>query len=175
MVTTVGGIIMSRKYALMAAAWLLVSSPAFAQVQRVVVETEGMSAVCLPPLEGALRMDESIYKYATSVAKQMFSVVYYSGEKFDPLALRKIANQGEAYVLKFHVSAVGKLEKDGDRRFFVAGENRFLVIGMEGVPPGVPIGVIGLVDDEVDPMTMTPDDVQVLTDSPTDESAPPRK
>ena len=166
---------MARNCALIVAGWLLVSSPAFAQVQRVVVETEGMSNVCLPPLEGALRMDESIYKYATSVSKQMFSVIYYAGEKFDPLALRKVANQGEAYVLKFHVSAVGTLEQEGDRRFLVAGPNRFLVIGMDGVPLGIPIGVIGVVEDEEDPMTMKPDDVQFLTDLPVGESAPPKK
>ena len=166
---------MARKCALMVAVCLLVGSPAFAQVQRVVVETEGMSNACLPALEGALKQTESIYKYATSVPKQMFSVIYYAGEKFEPLTLRKIANQGEAYVLKFHVSAVGTLEKDGDRRVFVAGENRFVITGADGVPLGVQVGIIGLVDDEENPMTMTPDDIQVLTDSPTDESAPPRK
>ena len=99
----------------------------------------------------------------------------YQGEQENVIGSFNRCDQGEAYVLKFHVSAVGTLEKEGDRRVFVAGENRFAITGADGVPLGVPVGIIGLVDDEENPMTMTPDDIQVLTDSPTDESAPPRK
>ena len=156
----------SLKSSLLVVAWLLVTShPAFAQVERVVVEADGMSSACAPALEAALKSLESVYKYAISVQKQMFSVFYYSGEKFQPKDLRWAADKGEAEVLKLHVSATGKIQQEGDQQFLVAGEDRFLIVNATmKLPTGVSLGVIGVVDDSEDPMQMRPDDFQLVPD-----------
>jgi hypothetical protein len=146
-------------------AWLLVPSrPAYAQVERVVVEAEGMSNACAPALEAALKSLESVYKYAISVQKQLFSVIYYRGERFQPRKLRWAADKGEAEAVRFHVSATGKIQQEGDQQFLVAGEDRFLIVSSTKLPTGVSIGVMGAVDDSAEPMRMRADDFKLLPD-----------
>ena len=164
----------SRKSTMLLMAWFLTASlPAFAQVQRVVVEAEGISRACSPGLEAALKSLESVYKYGISVEKQMFSVTYYSGEKFQPKDLHWAADKGETEILKFHVSATGKVHDEGDQQIFVAGEDRFVVMNPTKLPTDVNIGIMGVVDDTSNPMQIKPDDFKVLTDeSPSQESKP---
>ena len=169
---------MPRKSTLLVMVWLAATSlPASAQVQRAIVEAEGISAACSPGLEAALKSMDTVYQYAISVQKQMFSVTYYSGEKFDPKKLRWAADKGEAEVLRMHVSAMGKVEKDGDHQVFVSGENRFLLPDSLSVPNDVTVGIMGVVDDTGEgPMQLKPDDVKVLTDSePAGDSAPSKE
>ncbi|OFW26241.1 MAG: hypothetical protein A3H27_06100 [Acidobacteria bacterium RIFCSPLOWO2_02_FULL_59_13] len=158
------------KMMLLLVVWLLTASfPALAQVERVVVEAEGISVACTPGLEIALKSLDSIYKYAISVEKQMVSVTYFSGERFEPKKLRWAVDKGEAEVVRFHVSGVGKVQQEGEQQFFVSGEDRFLIVNSSKLPADVSIGVVGVVDDSTDPMQMKPDDFKVLT-----EPTPPK-
>src|SRR5437016_3868035 len=159
---------------LLVAAFLLAAIPASAQVERAVVEAEGISAVCSPGLEAALKSMDSVYQYAISVKKQMFEVTYYAGEKFDPKKLRWAADKGEAEVLKLHVSAVGKIEQNGDHQVLVSGDDRFELVSASPLPAGVTVGVVGVVDDSTSPIQLKPDDVKVLTDSDTPAVSAPK-
>ncbi|MBI4460179.1 MAG: hypothetical protein HY648_09000 [Acidobacteria bacterium] len=145
--------------------WLLAASfPALAQVERVVMETEGVSVACTPGLEVALKSLPSVYQFAISVEKQMVSVIYFSGERFDPKKLRWAVDKGEADVIRFHVSGAGKVQQESDQQFFISGENRFLIVNSPKLPADVPIGMIGVVNDSTEPMQIRPDDFQVLTE-----------
>jgi hypothetical protein len=157
---------------LVVAAFFLAASPAFAQVERVVVEAEGISKTCSPGLEAALKSMDSVYQYAISVPKQMFTVTYYSGEKFDPKKLRWAADKGEAEVTKLHVSATGKVEQSGDHQVFVSGDDRFDLVSNSPLPTGVEVGIMGVVDDTKSPIQLQPDDFKVLTDADAPQAEP---
>jgi len=70
-------------YVLLVAAISTMSLPASAQVERVIVEADGMKESCIPGLEGALKSMDSVYKYGISLDKQLFSIIYFAGEKTD--------------------------------------------------------------------------------------------
>jgi hypothetical protein len=144
-------------------AWLLTMTPsAFAQVDRVIVEAEGMKDACVPGLQAALESMPSVYKYAISVEKQMFTVIYNAGEKFDTRRLYWAADKGEAGVKAIHMFARGTIHEEDGRQIFVSGENRFLVVSAQKLPPDVNIGIVGVVDDSKELMQLKPDDFQVL-------------
>ena len=159
------------------AAFVLLASPAFAQVEKVVVEADGISKTCSPGLEAALKSMDSVYQYAISVPKQMFEVIYYSGEKFDPKKLHWAADKGEAEILRMHVSAVGKVEQNGDRQVFVSGDDRFDLVSASPLPTGVTVGVMSVADDTKSPIELKVDDFKVLTDedAPRAEAKPASK
>ncbi|SRR5579885_2188554 len=147
--------------------------PASAQVERVVVEAQGISRACSPGLETALKNLDSVYQYAISVPKQMFSVTYYRGEKFEPKDLRWAADKGEAEIVRFHVSASGKVVDEGDHQVFLSGDDKYQIVGDKKLPTGVPIGMIGVVDDQAKPMmTMQPDDYKLLTEGDANGDSP---
>ncbi len=146
--------------------------PAFAQVERVIVEADGMKAACVPGLEAALKSMDSVYRYGISLDKQMFSIIYFAGEKFDPKRIYWAADKGEAEVKRIHLAAHGKVRQGGDRQIFVAGENRFLIAGQRKLPADVNIGIIGVVDDSNELLQLKPDDFEVLTDQTPAPDAP---
>jgi hypothetical protein len=146
--------------------FLNMSLPAFAHVERVIVETEGLSEACRPGLEAALKSMESVYKYAIDVEKQMFAITYFSGEKFEAKKLHWAADKGEAYVLKIRASASGTIRQEGDQQIFEAGEDRFLIVSPEKLPTDVKIGMVGVVDDSKELLLFKPDNFTVLSDDP---------
>jgi hypothetical protein len=143
---------------------LSASVPALAQVERVVMETDGASEACRPGLEAALKSMSSVYQFVISIEKQMVSVTYYSGERFDPEKLRWAVDKGEADVMRFHLSGAGQVQQEGEQQFFKSGEDRFLIVSSQKLPTGVPIGMIGVVDDSTEPMEIKPDDYKVLNE-----------
>jgi hypothetical protein len=148
------------------------SLPAFAQVERVIIEADGMKDSCVPGLEAALKSLDSVYKYGISPEKQMFSIIYYAGEKFDARRIYWLADKGEAEVKRIHLAAHGKIHEEGGQQIFVAGENRFLITGPKKLPADVNIGIIGVVDDSSELMQLKPDDYQVFTDQTPPPDAP---
>jgi len=147
-------------------AWFISATPsAFAQVDRVVVEAEGMKDACVPGLQAALETLPSVEKYAVSVEKQMFVVIYAGDGKFDTRRLYWAADKGEAGVKAIHVFARGTIHEEDGRQIFVSGENRFLILSSQKLPTDVMIGVVGVVDDSKELMQLKPDDFQVLKEN----------
>src|SRR5262245_57999961 len=105
--------------------WLLATAAsASAQIERVIVEADGLKDACVPGLQAALETMPSI-KYAISVDKQMFAVIYSADEKFDTRRLYWAADKGEAGVKAIHLFARGAVHEEDGRQIFVAGKNRF--------------------------------------------------
>lgn len=161
-------------YVLLVAAISTMSLPASAQVERVIVEADGMKESCIPGLEGALKSMDSVYKYGISLDKQLFSIIYFAGETFNARQIYWVADKGEAEVKRIHLAAHGKIHLEGDQQIFVAGENRFLIASPKKLPADVNIGIIGVVDDSSELMQLKPDDYEVLADKTPPPEAPPK-
>jgi hypothetical protein len=152
-------------FGLLVVAWSLqMTTTASAQVERVIVEADGMKEACVPGLKAALESMPSVSRYAVSVEKQMFTVIYSGDEKFDTKRLYWAADKGESGVKAIHLFARGKVYEEDGRQMFFSGENRFLIVGSQKLPPDVTIGVVGVVDDSKDLMQLKPDDFQILNE-----------
>src|SRR5262249_33467739 len=82
---------------LVCACFLGIAISASAQVERAIVEADGLKEACVPGLKAALESMPSV-KYAISVEKQMFAVIYNGDEKLDTRRLYWAADKGEAGV-----------------------------------------------------------------------------
>jgi copper chaperone CopZ len=148
-------------FLVLAVAWLAGSSlPAFAQVDRVVVEAVKGDIDCLPcaaTIEMALRQLGYVDKVAVSMSKQMVAVTFKPGAQFDPKAIRDAIAKAEVRVDKMHISARGVAKDENGKVFFVAEKNRFLVPSSK-LPTNVSIGIMAAVDDSKSPLELTVDD-----------------
>ena len=149
----------------MALAWFLgTTTSASAQIERVIVEADGLKDACVPGLKAALETMPSV-KYAISVEKQMFAVIYNADEKFDTRRLYWAADKGEAGVKAIHLFARGTIHEEDGRPIFVSGKNRFLIVSSQKLPLDVTIGIVGVVDDAKELMQLKPDDFQILKEN----------
>jgi hypothetical protein len=146
------------------ACWFGTTTSASAQIERVIVEADGLKDACVPGLKAALESMPSV-KYAISVEKQMFAVIYNADEKFDTRRLYWAADKGEAGVKAIHLFARGTIHEEDGRQIFVSGKNRFLIIGSQKLPLDVTIGIVGVVDDAKELMQLKPDDFQILKEN----------
>ena len=149
----------------LALGWFLgITTSASAQIERVVVEADGLKDACVPGLKAALETMPSV-KYAISVEKQMFAVIYSADEKFDTKRLYWAADKGEAGVKAIHLFARGTIHEEDGRPIFVSGKNRFLIVSSQKLPVDVTIGIVGVVDDAKELMQLKPDDFQILKEN----------
>jgi hypothetical protein len=97
------------------------------------------------------------------VVDQQSNVVYITYQPnthFEPAALRSAAEEAEAAFLLIQVIARGRMVEEGAKHFFIAGEDRFLVIEPTGSAPPLPavsdaaLSVIASVDDSNDPIRL---------------------
>lgn len=113
-------------------------------------------------MEITLRRLDGVDKVAISIEKQLFAVTYKAGARFQPEALRKAVAAADVGVVRFHVDARGRVEERGDQRFFIAGEDEFLLTDSPQVPVGAAIRIMGTVNDAANPMHIKADDFQAL-------------
>jgi hypothetical protein len=113
-------------------------------------------------MEVTLRRLEGVEKVVISIEKQVFAITYKGAVKFQPDAIRKAVAAADVGVLRFHVDARGRVEEQGDKRFFLAGQDRFLLVDSPQVPNDVPVRIIGTVNDSVTPMQIKVDDFQII-------------
>jgi hypothetical protein len=112
-------------------------------------------------MEITLRRLDGVDKVAISIEKQLFAVTYENGTAFEPEALRQAVAAADVEVIRFHVSARGRIIEEGGRRFLIAGEDRFLLVDSPQVPAGAPIAIMGTVNDSTTPMEIRIDDFQL--------------
>jgi hypothetical protein len=115
-------------------------------------------------MEITLRRQDGVDKVAISIEKQLFAVTYKDGVAFQPTALREAAAAADVKVVRFHVSARGRVEEKGSQSFFIAGKDRFLLVDSPQVPVNVPIGIMGTVNDSVTPMAIQIDNFKPLAE-----------
>ena len=115
-------------------------------------------------MEITLRRLDGVDKVAISIEKQLFAVTYEDGTTFQPMALREAVAAADVEVVRFHVSARGRVKEKGNQSFFIAGEDRFLLVDSPQVPVNVPIGIMGTVNDSTTLMEIRIDDFQLLAE-----------
>lgn len=105
-------------------------------------------------LELALRRLEGVDKVSISIPKQTISVTFKSGARFDPGGIREAVAKADVEVVRFSIAAKGQVQREGTQRFFVAGKDRFLLENSPNVPTGIPLSILGLVNDATDPLEL---------------------
>ncbi|MBI1956710.1 MAG: hypothetical protein HYS38_09980 [Acidobacteria bacterium] len=97
------------------------------------------------------------------IVDQQSNVVFVTFNRnthFEPAVLRNAAEEAGTAFLLIQIIARGRIVEEGDRRFFVAGEDRFLLIEPPASAPPLPaasetaLSVIASVDDSTDPIRL---------------------
>jgi hypothetical protein len=114
-------------------------------------------------MEVALRRRlEGVADIAISQSRQTVNVKLAPGpHTFSPEVFRKAVDEAGVEVIAFTIDACGTVEPEGDRRWFVAGKNRFLLAGKTPVTDDEPLCVNGRLDDK-----STPPQLEVSTATP---------
>jgi len=113
-------------------------------------------------MEIALRRLEGVDKISISIPNQTFEVTYKPGSSFRPWDLRDAVAKAEVDVVRFTISARGQVKVENSQRYFLAGKDKFLLQGPSRVPVGVPLSVVGTVDDTKEPFQLRIRDFQPL-------------
>ena len=148
-----------HRHASLAAALILAAViSASAQVEKVAMRTTGISCgACAAVSEIYLKRLESVDKVTISMANEAVTVSYKAGATFNPSELRQVLKKTEVGVVQFQISARGRVQEQEGKRVFVAGKDKFLVIGSPASPPlpsDTPISVEGVVNDKPSPMEL---------------------
>jgi hypothetical protein len=105
-------------------------------------------------MEIALRRLDGVDKISISISEQRFQVTYKSGASFQPWEIRDAVAKAEVEVVRFRVSARGRVHEEGGKRFFVAGKDKFLLVASPKIPSESPISIEGTVDDSAEPLQL---------------------
>ena len=87
-------------------------------------------------------------------------VSYKPNTHFDPAVIRKAAEEADAAIVLLQIVARGRVIDEGPKHFFLAGEDRFLLIepaaGATPLPPASEtlLFVVGSIDDSVEPIRL---------------------
>ena len=132
--------------------------PAFAQVEKVAMRTTGISCgTCAAVSEILLRQLAGIDKIKISLSSEAIMVSYKPGAAFQPKDIREALKKTDVGVVQFQISARGRLQEQGGKRFFVAGKEKFVLVQAPNgpqVPVDTPVLIEGTVNDRVDPMEL---------------------
>lgn len=128
---------------------------AFAQLERVVAEARKGDIDCLacaPVIEMGLKSVPGVDKVGVSVSQERVAITFTDGARFLPDQYREAILRAEVRVDRFHVAMRGRVEVDGDARYFVFGSERFLITDApEDLPVRTVIGVMAQIDDASKP------------------------
>jgi len=149
-----------RKYlAILPLAWLLAALPALAQMDRVVAEAHDGDIDCLPcavTIELNLKKVAGVNKVAVSMSKQLVAITFNDGARFLPKEYRDAIFKAEVRIQSFHAALRGKVEKEGDTFYFVAGQDRFPITNPpKDLAEGAQLGIMATMDDKTSPATIT--------------------
>ena len=110
---------------------------------------------CAAVMEIALKRLEGVDRVAISVERQAFVVFYKPDASFQPDDLRDAVAKADVSVVQFHIQARGKVQVEGNKQFFVAGKDRFLLVNPPKMPPNTLLQAGGDVKDGVTPLQLT--------------------
>ena len=105
-------------------------------------------------MEIALRRLEGVDKISISISEQRFLVTYKPGASFQPWDIRDAVGKAEVEVVRFRISARGRVHEEAGKRFFVAGKEKFLLVASPEIPSAGPVSIEGTVDDSAEPLQL---------------------
>ena len=105
-------------------------------------------------MEIALRRLDGVDKISISISEQRFLVTYKPGASFQPWDIRDAVGKAEVEVVRFRISARGRVHEEAGKRFFVAGKEKFLLVVSPEIPFEGPVSIEGTVDDSAEPLRL---------------------
>lgn len=130
--------------------------PARAQVDKAAMRTSGISCgECAAISEVYLRRLDGVDKVTISKSQEVVVITYKSGASFQPWDIRDALERTDVGVVQFQISARGRLQEAGGKKYFIAGKDRFLLAPSSvAVPADATVEVQGIVNDKPDPMEL---------------------
>jgi hypothetical protein len=152
-----------RGHISLAAALLSITTiSASAQVEKVEMSTVGISCgSCAAISEVYLRRLGGIAKLSISKSKEQVILFYKPGARFRPEELREALGKTGVQVAQFRISAHGQVQQEGDKKFFLMGNNRFRLFRSPHLPPTGAVALKATLNDQVSPM-----EIQVISFTP---------
>jgi hypothetical protein len=104
-------------------------------------------------METALRRLDGVDRITISIAQQKFELTYKPGASFRPAEIRSAVGKAGVKVLRFRISARGRIQEEAGKRFFLAGEEKFLLSDAPKIPDGS-LSIEAIVDDAGTPLQL---------------------
>jgi hypothetical protein len=147
-----------KKSILIAMLVLAMRLPATAQVEKVAVRTTGISCgTCAVFSEVYLRQLPSIDKITISRSQEAVMITYKPGASFQPADIRAALKKTEVGAVQIQIGARGRVQDQGGKKFFVAGNDKFLLVPAPNspkIPVGTKVSIEGIVNDQTKPMEL---------------------
>jgi cation transport ATPase len=105
-------------------------------------------------METALRRLDGVDRISISTTEQKFHVTYKPGAVFKPAEIRAAVRKAGVEVVRFRISARGRVEDEGNHRLFSTGKQKFLLAGSSKIPSGSSVSIEGTVDDSTQPLQL---------------------
>jgi hypothetical protein len=122
------------------------------------MRTTGISCgICAGLSEIYFKRMPGVDKVTISLSKEAIMLTYKPGAAFDPPAIRKLLQSWEVGVVQFQISARGRIQEQGGKRFFLAGKDKFLVVSSakdSEIPAGTTVLIEAILDDHPNPMEL---------------------
>ena len=143
--------------------WMLTIMPAlggfsFAQVEKAAMKTTGISCgMCAAVSEVYLRQLPGIDKIRISLSQEAIMVSYKPGAAFQPKQLHEALKKTDVGIVQLQIGARGRIEGQGEKRFFAAGNDRFAVVSTPNgaeIPVNTPLAIEGILNDQAQPMEL---------------------
>jgi copper chaperone CopZ len=131
---------------------------AFSQVEKAAMKTTGISCgMCAAVSEVYLRQLAGIDKIKISLSQEAIMVSYKPGAAFQPKQLHEALKKTDVGIVQLQIGARGRIEGQGEKRFFVAGNDRFAVVSTPNgteIPVNTPLAIEGILNDQAQPMEL---------------------
>ena len=131
---------------------------AFAQVEKAAMKTTGISCgMCAAVSEVYLRQLPGIDKIKISLSQEAIMVSYKPGAAFQPKQLHEALKKTDVGIVQLQIGARGRMEYQGEKRFFVAGSDKFAVVATPdggAIPANTPLTIEGILNDRAQPMEL---------------------
>ena len=144
------------------------ATPAQGQVDRIVIRTTGISCgMCAAAAEWKLRRVPGVEKLVISLSSETVTLTLTPGADFAIPRIRAVLQSIHVGVERFTITARGRIYDDAAGRFFVAGQEKFRLIGgnSRALPARQSIRLEAVLDDQMRPMQLN-----VVGFSPSDTS-----
>jgi len=106
-------------------------------------------------MEVAIRRLDGVDQVAISMEKQQVVVTYKGAASFQPKPLREAVGYASVTILRFEIQARGRLQVQGDKQFFIAGKDRFLLVNPPKMPDDHALSISGeILNDTSEPMEL---------------------
>ena len=131
------------------------NGPVAAQVEKVDIRTTGISCgVCAAVSEVQFRRMPDISKVAISLPKETITLSYKPGAAFGPRQIREVLQPLDVVVVHFQISARGRVQEEREKRYFLAGKDKFVLAGTSSIAADGPLFIEGIVNDRIEPMEL---------------------